>query len=261
VVAFHESQNHDAALEDLVSLVHSEVKRRGGIYKIHFDGSKRPMFKAQLYDYLWVGEGVRRIDKTREDSKDYPPYVVPCLDFEAATIENLDELYLQAIPYMQFPLLLAGRPFTGERALIPGVRYLPEEQDPYLRRWRAMWKYYQEHPEGPFAYGPWDAFPPRPNRKATHARWLKQYLPLVQDGTWAYLEIGDSDLFPGALPPDVVASVFTNLDTYLVLANYGDREVAIDTAHGYVPASEPYAPPRKHWDLKRRSLVILRESV
>lgn len=261
VLAFQESQDHDAALEDLVALIHSEVKRRGGIYKIHVDGNKRPMFKAQLYDYLWVGEGVGRIDKTREDTKDYPPYVVPCFDFNAGGIDNEDEPYLQTVPYMQFPLLLAGRPFTGERALIPGVHYLPEEQDPHLRRWRAMWKYYQEHPEGPFAYGPWDAFPPLPNVKETHARWLKQYLPLVQDGTRAYLEVGDSDLFPGILPPDVVASVFTNLETYLVLANYGTSETAIDTARGYVPAAAPFAPARKEWSLKGRSFVILRQSL
>ena len=127
VLAFHEDQNHDAALEDLVALIHSEVKRRGGIYKIHVDGNKRPMFKAQLYDYLWVGEGVGRIDKTREETKDYPPYVVPCFDFNAGGIDNEDEPYLHG-PYVQFPLLMAGRPFTGERGVIPGVR------DTFLRR-------------------------------------------------------------------------------------------------------------------------------
>ena len=33
VLAFRESSDHDAALEDLVALIYSEVKRRGGIYK------------------------------------------------------------------------------------------------------------------------------------------------------------------------------------------------------------------------------------
>jgi len=32
-----------------------------------------------------------------------------------AKVENEDEQYLHAIPYMQFPVLQAGRPFTGER--------------------------------------------------------------------------------------------------------------------------------------------------
>ena len=100
---------------------------------------------------------------------------------------------------------------------------------------------------------PWST---QPRRKLT-----KQYLPLVQDGTRAYLEVGDSDLFPGILPPDVVASVFTNLETYLVLANYGTSETAIDTARGYVPAAAPFAPARKEWILKGRSFVILRQSM
>ena len=55
-------------------------------------------------------------DRLREAVKDHPPYVVPCLDMSRATIENENELYLHAIPYMQFPLLSAGRPFTGDYA-------------------------------------------------------------------------------------------------------------------------------------------------
>ncbi len=33
VLAMEETPDHDAALEDLLSIVYSEVKRRGGIYK------------------------------------------------------------------------------------------------------------------------------------------------------------------------------------------------------------------------------------
>ncbi len=259
VLAFHETAGHDAALEDMVALIHSEVKRRGGIYKMHSDRNARPMFKAQLYDYLWVGEGVGSIDKTRLDTKDYPPYVVPCFDFRNGKVSD-DEMFLQTIPYMQFPLLLAGRPFTGERATIPGVSYLPEEKDGLLREWRAMWKYYQEHPDGPYVYGPWDAFPPRANVKETHARWLKQYLPLVEEGTWAYLEISDSTLFAEPLPQDVVASAFVNLETHLVLANYGTSEVTVKTSQAYLVPAEAPGPPKTTWSLKGRSMKILRQS-
>ena len=258
VLAFREAADHDAALEDLVSLVYSEVKRRGNIYKMHADGNNCPRTRTKLYDYLWVGEGVNRIDKVRLESKNHSPYVIPCFDLAASKLETEDEMYLSTIPYMQFPLLLAGRPFTGERGVIPGVEYLPEEQDYYLRHFRKIWKYYQQHPNGPFAYGPWDSYPPRPNVKETHARWLKQYLPLVEEGTWAYLEISDSELFPRSLPTDVVASVFANLDTYLVLANYGQKEIIVDTMHAYVPATEPSTVPRKAWTLAGRSLDILR---
>ena len=133
VLAFYERADHDAALEDLVALIYSEVKRRGGIYKMHADGNNCPKFKEKLYDYLWVGEGVDRIDKVREESKNHPPYVVPCFDFRNGKPKEEDEVYPNTIPYMQFALLLAGRPFTGERTTIPGVRYLSEDKDPLLR--------------------------------------------------------------------------------------------------------------------------------
>ena len=61
------------------------------------------------------------------------------LDMSRAKIENEDELYLDAIPYMQFPLLLAGRPFTGERGMIPGVRYV-SDNDFWMKRCREIWK-------------------------------------------------------------------------------------------------------------------------
>ena len=262
VMAFHESKDDDASLEDLVALIQSEVKRRGGIYKMHADRNNRPRTKIQLYDYLWVGENVEHIDTVREVTKDYPPYIVPCFDFRhGKPTKNEDEIYLNTIPYMQFPLLLAGRPFTGERAMIPGVHYLPESQDPLLREWRAMWKYYQAHPKGPFVYGPWDSFPIWADTKARHARWLKQYLPLVQEGTWAYLEVGDSDLFLAPLPPNVVASVFANLETYLVLANYGTSDVLVNTANSYVAQTSPSTTGQTNWKLAARSFLILRRTV
>ena len=89
-----------------------------------------------------------------------------------------------------------------------------------MRRCREAWKHYQAHPQGPYTYGGWDAVPERPETRPTHARWLKQYLPLVEDGTWAWLEIGESELFAEPLPKETVASVFANRELYLVLANY-----------------------------------------
>jgi hypothetical protein len=258
VLAFHESADHDAALEDLVALIRAEVKRRGGIYKMHADGNNRPHTKIQLYDYLWVGEGIERIDDVRRATKDYPPYVIPCYDFRNGKPRNEDEVYLNTIPYMQFPLLLGGRPFTGERATIPGVKYLPESQDPLLRQWRAMWKYYQTHPKGPFVYGPWDSFPIWTDVKARHARWLKQYLEIVQEGTWAYIEISDSEFFQSPLSPNVVVSAFANLDLYLVLANYATDETRVTTKHEYVPIAEHSATSKRDWKLGGHSFVILR---
>ena len=116
--------------------------------KMHYVGSKIPQMR-QLWDYLWVGEGANNADKTREECKNHPPYVVPCLDLSTATVQNEDELYLHSIPYMQFPLLLAGRPFTGERSSVPGIKYEPEDRDPLLRRWRKIWRYSRLIPKLP----------------------------------------------------------------------------------------------------------------
>ena len=258
VLAFEETAENDGALADLLALIYAEVHRRGGVVKVHLGGTQCPHTDLKVYDYLWVGEGAREGDKFREAVKDHPPYVVPCLDMSRATIQNEDELYLHAIPYMQFPVLLAGRPFTGERAVIPGIDYPPEEKCFWTRHCRAIWKHYQEHPNGPHSYGWWDSVPGRPQARPTHARWLGQYLPIVEEGTWAWLEIGESDLFAGPLPESVACSAFANRELYLVLANYGQAPASVETSGKYVPVAEPSAAGATRWDLEARSLRILR---
>ena len=234
VLAFTERPDHDGALEDLLGLMYAEVHRRGGVVKLHHSGMRRPMTDSKVYDYLWVGEGVTQNSTLRETTKNYPPYVSPCLDMSRAAMENEDELYLQAIPYMQFPVLQAGRPFTGERGMIPGIEYPDAEKCFWTRHCRAIWKYYQQHPEGPYTRGWWDSCPGRPEAGATHERWLKRYLPMVEEGTRAYLEIADSDLLAGPLPEGVVATAFANRELYLVAANYGNTQVEMVTRDAYV---------------------------
>ncbi|MFH1267356.1 MAG: hypothetical protein ABIK89_16655, partial [Planctomycetota bacterium] len=258
VLAFEESAENDGALADLLALIYAEVHRRGGVVKVHRGGTRCPNTDLKVYDYLWVGEGAREGDKFRAAVKDHPPYVVPCLDMSRATIQNEDELYLHAIPYMQFPVLLAGRPFTGERSVVPGIEYPPEEKCFWTRHCRAIWKHHQEHPDGPHSYGWWDSVPGRPQARPTHARWLGQYLPMVEEGTWAWLEIGDSDLFTGPPAEGVVASAFANREFHLVLANYGPDAASVETSGKYVPVADPQAAPAARWDLDARSLRILR---
>ena len=258
VLAFEETTSNDGALADLLGMIYAEVHRRGGAVKLHRGGPRCPNTDLKVYDYLWVGEGGRQGDRLREAVKDHPPYVVPCLDMSRATIANENELYLHAIPYMQFPVLLAGRPFTGERALIPGIEYPPEERCFWTRHCRAIWKHHQANPDGPHSYGWWDSVPGRPEARPTHGRWMKQYLPMVEEGTWAWLEIGDSDLFTGPLPESVVASAFANRESYLVLANYGTEPAQVETTVGYAPVTDPAAQPMTRWALEARSLHILR---
>jgi len=257
VLAFQETEDNDGALADLLALIYAEVKRRGGIVKIHMGAADRPKTDDTVYDYLWVGEEVESGDTLRQQAKEHPPYVVPCLDMSQAKIEKEDELYLNSIPYLQFPLLLAGRPFTGERALIPWIQYPPEAECHWTHHCRTIWKYYQAHPDGPFSYGWWDSVPGRPDARVAHARWLRRYLPLIEEGTWAWLEISRSTLFTRPLPANVVASAFANRQMFLVLANYGQASVEIETASPYLPVADPSETARKQWNLPGRSLLIL----
>jgi hypothetical protein len=256
VLAFPEAADRDEALGDLLHLLYEEVHRRGGVMKVHYCDTHRPLTDLKVYDYLWVGEAASSGDSVREAVKDYLPYVVPCVDMSRAKIDNEDELYLHALPYMQFPLLLAGRPVTGQRAAVPGVRYTPDPHDYWTRHFRAIWTYYQAHPQGPYSYGWWDSVPGRPEARPTHARWLKLYRPMVEEGTWAWLEVRDSALL--ARPPEkgVVVSAFANRNFYLAVANYQRRPATIQTRDAYVSASAPGAAARS-WPLAARSLLIL----
>jgi hypothetical protein len=266
VPAFEETPLVDGALADLLQLIYAEVTRRGGIVKFHCDMTLAPRVGgAKVYDYLWVGEGVRGLDIIREETKNHQPYVVPCTQFPYVQLKNDDEQFVHTIPYLQFPVLECGRPYTGERALIPGVKYSPDRDDKtpaddmtnWYRRNEAKWKYYQAHPNGPYMYSEWGPVPPSPGYRPAHARWLKRYKPLVEDGTWAWLEIWDSDLLAHPLPGGVVASVFANREIYLVLANYGREATVVTTTETFVPADEPAAAPAKQWTLEPESLQIL----
>ncbi len=262
VVAFEETPDHDGAFTDLLALIYNEVKRRGGVLKLHVSGNQRPQSgELKVYDYLWVGEGVGNAEQMREAVKDHPPYVVPCIDMTFATVADDDEPYLHAVPYMQFPLLQAGKPFTGQRGSIPGVEYPKGDNDWWVQRCRAIWEHYQAHPDGPYTYGIWDHLPGRPLARSTHARWLRQYLPMVEEGTWAWLEIGESTLFSQSLPKGVVASAFANRESYLALANYTEEAVDVATSDAYVDTRWPGSGPSRQWRLGGRSLVILRRTV
>jgi len=254
VPAFEETATHDGAFADLLALIYAEVHRRGGIVKLHVDGAERPLTDLRTYDYLWVGEGVRQADGLRETVKSYTPYVVPCLDMGFTQLESLDEPYLHSIPYLQFPVAMGGRIFTGQRGHIPGVSY---HDDFWLQRCRDAWAQYQADPAQLHTYSAWDEVPGSPQTRVQYARWLQHYLPLVEEGTWAWLEISDSTLFPAPLPAEVVASLFANRDLHLVLANFQRAPVSITTTDIYRSVLDPAAPASREWTLPARSLQIL----
>jgi len=269
VVAFDETPECDGALADLLQLIYAEVSRRGGIVKFHCDATLAPFVGgAKVYDYLWVGEGVPSFDRIRNETKKHSPYVIPCTQFPYIQLANDDEPYIHAIPYLQFPLLEGGRPYTGERAVIPGVTYSPDrnpstpidDMTDWFRRNEAKWTYYQAHPNGPYVYGEWGPVPPSPTCRSAHERWLKRYRPLVESGTHTWLEVWDSELFAEPKPCDVVASVFANRDIYLVLANYGTLAQHVTTAEAYTDTDDPTQPPKTQWTVPPGTLQILQRN-
>lgn len=254
IVAFEETPEHDGAFADMLAMIYADVKRRGGILKLHVNAAEMPMAAGlKTYDYLWVGEGVAEADGLRKLTKNHAPYVVPCIDMGFASTENEDEPYLQSIPYMQFPVSMGGRIFTGERGFVPGVSY---KDDFWLKRCGDTWAQYQADPSKLHTYSAWDAVPGNPNARPTYARWLKRYKPLVEEGTMAWLEIGDSTLFSVPLPSDVVASAFANRDLHLVLANYGHAPVEVKTAEAWVDTASD--AKNDTCAIPARSMVILR---
>jgi hypothetical protein len=210
VMAFDESPTHDGALSDMLALIYDEVKRRGGIYKLHKEGADTVHTPARIYDYLWIGEAVRDVDWLREKTKSYPPFLVPQRLINLKPGQE-QETFLNSIPYMRFPVLGHGQP--GDQ----GEQF-----------------------------------------RADFVKWLKIYQVLVEEGTWAYLDIDESDWFGSPLPRGVVASAFANRELYLVLANYAASTTEISTVAEFAPTDAEPQAPGKIWRLPRRSFQILR---
>lgn len=229
-----ETPEHDAALEDLLGVIMDMVHERGGVVKLHYSGIEGPKCTSKVYDYLWVGEGIDNIDYVRDVTKYYAPYVVPCLGLTFAEPPDEDEHYLNSIPYMQFPLRVDGRPYTGERAFVPGVKYKPFEQDEFRKLFKKVYENYLAHPNGPYVYGEWDSMLyPRPDARRKWLYYLNLYLPMVNDNSKCWIDIKESGIFIGNVSKDVVASMFVNEKIYLVLANFSKSNEFVETKCKY----------------------------
>jgi len=84
---------------------------------------------------------------------------------------------------------------------------------------------------------------------------------MVEEGTWAYLEITHSTMFAEPLPQNIVASAFVNRELYLVLANYGQAAVELGTSDPYISIAGVLDGAARHWKLGGRSLHRLRRAV
>lgn len=210
VLAFKEGPKVDGAMSDFLALLYAEVKRRGGIYKLHKEGVDTVYTDLKIYDYLWVGEASGDIDFVRESTKNYTPYVSPQRLIKISQDTEL-ESFLNSIPFMQFPILGHGQ------AGAQGEKYA------------EAFKY-----------------------------WFNIYRPMVEEGTWTWIDITDSELFQNSLPKNTVASLFINTEIYLVLANYNLKPVEIITADNYTSQTDPGKPAQNVWKLDGRGIEILK---
>lgn len=252
-----ETPEHDAALEDLLGMIMNLVHSRSGIVKLHYTENKLPKCFSKIYDYCWVGESVKNLYSLRESTKSFPLYVIPCPDLSRAESWNEDDLYLHSIPYLQFPLRVDGRPVTGERAFVTGVEY---EEDFWTEHFHRIHDYYLKHPRGPYIYGWWDSCYGRPEARKKWFHYLNLYRPMVSENSWCWIDIQESRLFKENLPQGVVASLFVNEQSYLVLANYGTSAVTVATSwlwrdrESGIEGVEWSIPPRKLKLLERVTL-------
>ncbi|MBK9169127.1 MAG: hypothetical protein IPM24_16915 [Bryobacterales bacterium] len=254
VEAFEESERRDGALEDFLTMIYARVKSGRGIVKIFDYGYRVPQVYNRIYDYLWVGPGVPQdADAMRLAVKHYLPYVVPLVDKARLQSESAagpfpeQDLYLNTLPYVQFPLLLSGRPFTGERSLAAPDHRVP---DGGFSRWdfaRRILEVHRQSPAGPHSYGWWDSCPGSPDVQRVFNEWLSVYRHLTPQHTMVFVEVGDCDYAP-CLPEGVVLTVFAGVAVHLLFANYSQVAVTLDVAGVETTAGEPvsqlHLPPR-----------------
>ena len=216
-------EEFDPEAEDLIHMIYDGVKERGGIYKMHIGGNRRPPVRGKCYDYLWVGEC--EFDAQCGAGKMYEPYLVPCPDKPRLTNWgrerfDADAYFAMTIPFVQFPLLTHGRPTMGRCIDVPGVeQYNTTQPDHLYQYFRKVRSFADAHPNGPFIYSEWSQIPDDVEDYPRWCRYLKLYKPMVQDESIAYVELRETEMIRSAIPDKVYISLFVSEEEYMVVSN------------------------------------------
>ena len=215
---------YDPEIEDMLSTVYSEVKRRGGVYKLHADRNNTAPCKDKVYDYLWIGE-------CTSDSgnygigKSFEQYIVPCQHSEFSDEANPDYYYAKVIPFMQFPLLKRGRPLRG-KGLEENIEYIVDSID-HQHKLRIR-DYMEKNPNGPYVYSLWSAIPDDVTEYSRWCRYLALYKPMVTQNSVAYIELRECGEILSPIHENIFASMFVNEEKYLVVSNLSDKDYTLD---------------------------------
>lgn len=209
-----DSVEYDPDFEDMICQIYSEVKKRGGIYKLHMSGKNNAPAKDKVYDYMWVGEGLTDVEPGI--GKDFSGYTVPCLDRHFYDGVDAKTYFAYTIPFMQFPLLKTGRPMIGEGVGLPNVTYYGGDEEEFF--WDVK-KYAEENPDSPPIYSLWDSIPNDSTEYDAWKYYMKYYAPMTKENSLAYVEIRKSDEILSEIPQRVYASMFVNDETYFAVSN------------------------------------------
>ena len=219
---------YDPELEDLLATIYYEVKKRGGIYKLHINYNNPAPCIDKVYDYLWIGEGESTDNLTI--GKNYPFYIVPCPDKVHSAIKDPDYFFAAIIPFLQFPLLTScGRPLRG-RVIDEDVPFYcnpGSEPGGGYKFQKAVHDYNAEHPDGPYVHSRWSAIPDDERDYPTWSRYMALYKPMVEENTVAYIGITESDEILSAIPENVNVTMLVNHEKYLVLGNLSGADYEI----------------------------------
>lgn len=223
-----ELAEYDPEVEDLLSTIYTEVKKRGGVYKLHCDQNNPAPCLDRVYDYLWIGECIK--EAAAGAGKTFRDYVVPCQDKVRLELTDPDYYFATVIPFMQFPLLTTcGRPLMGKR-IEEDIPYYSTDGEfgncEYLFN-KRVGEYMRTHPEGPYVYSLWSAIPDDPEEYPRWSKYLALYKPMVEENSVAYLELRDCAEILSPLPEKVYASMFVNEEKYLVVSNLTDAEYGL----------------------------------
>lgn len=216
---------YDPEMEDLLGIIYSEVKSRGGTYKVHRSRNNPVPAIDKTYDYIWIGENIH--DMQIGIGKNFQDYVVPCQDKEKMKQVGAEYYFASVIPFMQFPLLTSrGRPLMGKR-IEEDIPYYGNENgklgDEYAFN-KKIGEFMKANPNGPYTYSLWSSIPDDVEDYPRWCKYLELYRPMVQRDTLVYIELRECADILSPLPEQVYASMFVNEKKYLVVSNFLEEE-------------------------------------
>jgi len=218
-------EDYDPECEDLLCLIYAEVKRRGGIYKLHRSRNNHIPCIDKVYDYLWIGENIHNV--SFGIGKDFGDYIVPCQDKEKMKLQDPEYYFASVIPFMQFPLLTSrGRPLMGKR-IEEDIPYFGNEDGKLGNEYefnKKIGEFMKEHPNGPYTYSLWSSIPDDVEDYPRWCKYLALYRPMVEAGSIAYIELRACDDILSDIPGNVFASMFVNEKKYLVVSNFTGKD-------------------------------------